>query len=219
MLEEVPMIRQFAGSVAVAIALSGCASLNENECVTVDWQSIGYQDGAMGRPAAYSSQHRKACAKHGVTLDQYAYLQGRDQGLRTYCRPSKGFNFGANGVGYAGVCPADLEGPFLAEYRKGWRLYELEGAVSSSYSALEAKKKYLHEVNHTLTEKEAAVLAAGLTVDERAKLVLEIKDLIIERGQLKKDIVTLEHEYAARYEELEIYRASLNGPYLSAATP
>ena len=65
----------------------------------------------------------------------------------------------------------------------------------------------------------AAVLAVGLTVEERAKLVLEIKDLIIERGNLKEDIVDLEHEHAARYAELESYRASLAGPYLSAAGP
>ena len=213
------MIRHICGPAAALVLLTGCESLNESECLTADWQSIGYQDGAMGRPAAYSSQHRKACAKHGVTLDQFAYLQGRDQGLRTYCRPAKGFGLGASGVGYAGVCPPDLEGPFLAEYRKGWHLYELEGAVSSAYSALEAKKSYLHEVNHELTEKEAAVLAVDLTVEERAKLVLEIKDLILERGRLTEDIVNLEHEHAARYDELEGYRASLGGPYMSAAGP
>ncbi len=107
---------------ASALALTGCASLNENECVTADWQSIGFQDGAQGQPVSASSRHRKACAKHGVTLDQYAYLQGHEQGVRTFCRPGKGFSLGAGGSSYAGVCPADLEPQFLAEYQKGRHL-------------------------------------------------------------------------------------------------
>ena len=112
---------------------------------------------------------------------------------------------------------ADLEPSFLAEYRKGRHLHELEHAVNAAYSALEARKNHLYDVNKDLTTKEAAVLAEDLSLQERTQIVLEIKDLILERGELKEEIVNLEHEHTARYDELEAYRTTLGYQYLSAS--
>ena len=60
--------------------LSGCASMNAEECAATDWTAIGYEDGSRGYTADRFSNHRNACAKHGITPDFQAYMNGRSQG-------------------------------------------------------------------------------------------------------------------------------------------
>ena len=55
----------------IAIAgLSGCATMSGDECLTSDWNAIGYEDGARGYTADRIGKHRKACAKHGVSRSE-----------------------------------------------------------------------------------------------------------------------------------------------------
>ncbi|MET0809299.1 MAG: DUF2799 domain-containing protein [Pseudoxanthomonas sp.] len=84
-------------SALLILALSGCATMNKDECLTVDWRTVGYEDGVAGRSGDRIAQHRKACAKHGVAPDLDAYQSGRDQGLREYCQPDNGYQLGARG--------------------------------------------------------------------------------------------------------------------------
>ena len=68
------MKRTAAGaSLVVLLALNGCASMNADECVMSDWQTICFEDGARGYTMDRLGQHRKACAKHGVAPDLRAY--------------------------------------------------------------------------------------------------------------------------------------------------
>ncbi|HNR23202.1 MAG TPA: DUF2799 domain-containing protein [Steroidobacteraceae bacterium] len=69
--------------------------MSGNECRTVDWRTIGYEDGVAGHSGDRVAQHRRACAKHGVTPDLAQYQDGRSEGLREYCQPSNGFRVGA----------------------------------------------------------------------------------------------------------------------------
>ena len=51
--------RALGGLAAAVLLLQGCAStMNENECVHVDWRTVGYEDGARGEPADRLGQHR-----------------------------------------------------------------------------------------------------------------------------------------------------------------
>ena len=36
------------GLLVVALLLGGCATMSESECLTVDWQTIGFEDGVAG---------------------------------------------------------------------------------------------------------------------------------------------------------------------------
>ena len=31
-------------AIVLALALGGCASMNKNECLAVDWRTVGYED-------------------------------------------------------------------------------------------------------------------------------------------------------------------------------
>jgi hypothetical protein len=100
-------------SLISLLGLGGCASMSADECVTSDWHAIGYEDGARGYTADQLGNRRKACAKHGITPDFESYRAGREEGLRQYCQPSRGFSLGSGGARYNGVCPGDLEADFV----------------------------------------------------------------------------------------------------------
>ena len=138
----------------IVASLSGCATMSGDECMTSDWSAIGYEDGARGYTTDRFANHRKACAKHGVTPDFAAYQSGRDQGLVEYCQPNRGFNVGSNGGRYNGVCSVNLEADFLDAYNAGYHLYSLRSQVNRANSSIKSKE-------HELEEIEDAVLQMG----------------------------------------------------------
>ena len=54
------------------LLITGCASLDKQECRLADWRMIGYEDGAAGRSGTRIGDHRAACAQHGVIPDMAA---------------------------------------------------------------------------------------------------------------------------------------------------
>ena len=60
------------GILAIAMLLGGCATMSESECLTVDWQTIGFEDGVAGYSGDRIGQHRGCfgnsllgCTVHG----------------------------------------------------------------------------------------------------------------------------------------------------------
>ena len=101
-------------TLSVGLYISGCATLNKDECRTADWRAIGYEDGSRGYHPSRIGQHREACAEYGVRPDMDAYRSGHAEGVRVYCKPHTGYRLGLRGTSYNDICPADLEEHFLA---------------------------------------------------------------------------------------------------------
>ena len=112
----------------LGLLLAACSSstMNRDECMAVDWRTVGYEDGVAGRAGDRIGEHRKACAEYGVTPNLAAYQAGRAEGLREYCQPHNGYRYGAEGRAYYGACPADLAQPFVEAYDAGHELYVRE---------------------------------------------------------------------------------------------
>lgn len=194
---------------AAAAAAAGCAGMSEEECAMSDWHTIGFEDGSRGYPADRVGVHRKACAKHGYAPDFAAYQAGRDEGLSLFCQPSRGFNLGAGGGRYHGVCSADLEPEFLDGYRAGAELYNLRSNVSSASGRLHAREQELEETRELLREKEALLIARDTPAEERVLLLADIKELAERAGELEAEIDLLIDERARHEERLAAYEASL----------
>lgn len=193
----------------VLAGLSGCASMSGDECMTSDWAAIGYEDGARGYTTDRISSRRKACAKHGVTLDFAAYQSGREQGLVEYCQPGRGFTVGSNGARYNGVCSVDLEADFLEAYNAGYHLYTLRSNVNRANSAINSKQNELERIHDEMREREASLISEETTTEERVLLLVDLKDLSERTGQLEAEIQDL-YEQRARYQsELEHYQVAL----------
>lgn len=106
------------------VALSSCATLNEQQCATVNWGQLGQEDGMAGRPVSYVQQHEKACSKHGLPVNQSEWRTGWDVGIRVYCTPANALREGREGRYYANSCPPELAYEFQTAYDLGKRLYD-----------------------------------------------------------------------------------------------
>jgi len=119
-----------AACLIVATTLLGaCATLNKADCESGQWQEIGYKDGARGHVKdVFLGLHNKACAKHGVAVDQSVYEKGYEVGVADFCQPATGYRLGRNEENYNYVCPVNLQRDFLVAYTNGLNdtLRELE---------------------------------------------------------------------------------------------
>jgi len=191
------------------LAMSGCATMSGEECIATDWSAVGYEDGARGYTTERFTNHRKACAKHGITADFSAWQAGRDQGLVEYCQPGRGFNIGVNGGRYHGVCSVDLEQDFLDAYNAGYHLYSLRDNVKRASSRINAKERELEDVHDEIRVKEVALIDGETTTEERIILLADLKDLSEHTGRLEAEIEDL-HEQRAHYQaELDHYQATV----------
>jgi hypothetical protein len=198
-----------ASAVTLLLAFAGCATMDRDECLAVDWRTVGFEDGAAGYAAERIGQHRKACAKHGVTPDLAAYQAGRQEGLREYCVPGTGFRLGSQGGSYGGMCPADLEPAFLEAYQSGQQLYALETRLSNVTYQLNAKRNALQTAESDIVSRSALAISSKATTEERAQAVVDVKHLGERVGRLKAEIRQLEDDRVHCERDLEDYRATL----------
>lgn len=197
-------------SLALALAgLSGCATMSGDECLTSDWQAIGYEDGARGYTSEQLGSRRKACAKHGVTPDFAAYQSGREKGLAEYCQPGRGFNVGSSGGRYNGVCSAHNEADFVDAYNAGHHLYALRTNVNRATNAINARERELDNIREDMSAKEVALISSETTSEERVVLLLDLKEMSERTGQLEAEIKDLYDERARHQVELEHYQVAL----------
>lgn len=194
---------------SAVIALSGCASMSSDECMTSDWRGIGFDDGSKGYTSDRLAQHRKACAKHGVSPDLEAYRSGRTEGLRNYCQPQRGFNLGAGGGQYNGVCAIDLEADFVDAYRSGAQLHSLRASVNSANHQIRANKQEQENIAVSMREAEASLIAADTSVQDRILLLADLKNFAERSGHLDAEIEALIEDRAVHEQELAAYESML----------
>jgi hypothetical protein len=197
----------FAGSL---LLLSGCASkMSKEECRTVDWRTVGYEDGVAGQPGDRIGQHRRDCAEHGVTPNLDAYLAGRAAGLREYCQPHNGYRAGVDGYTYYDVCPAELAPGFVKAYEEGRALYVREQRVRDADAAIEYRRQEIRRLEDRATESAFDVIDKTATPEQRTQGALDAKQAAERIVQLKREITTLQQERAQYQAELEAYRKTV----------
>jgi hypothetical protein len=209
-MEQVMSSRVFLIGLIVAIAtLSGCAGMSSDECVASDWSAIGFEDGSRGYTTDRFGNHRKACAKHGVTADFQGYQTGREQGLVEYCQPSRGYNVGVNGGSYYGVCDVNQEADFLDAYNSGHHLYTLRSSVNHATSSINAKNNELERIENRLIANGIEMISVDTTQEQRIYLLAELKNLAERTGQLEAEVEELYEVRARSRAELENYQQTV----------
>ena len=198
--------------VVFVVALSGCASMSKEECRYVDWRTVGYEDGAAGRPASRLGDHRRACADHGVTPDLAAYEAGRAAGMREFCQAHNGYRVGASGQVYYGTCPADLAPAFERGYDQGRELYVREQRVRDAEAAIAQREAEIRRLEDGLT-RGAFVLVGDTSAEERAQAVIDAKQSAERIGRLRKEIEALQADRVRYERELEVYQATVASTY------
>jgi hypothetical protein len=203
-LGDVTMHVQALIMVLLVAGMSGCATLSKDECRTADWRTIGFEDGARGYTSQRISEHREACAEYGITPDFDAYMSGHRQGLRQYCIPQRGFQLGRQGASYSGFCPSDLEPEFLAQYRFGQKVFQVEQQIREIKAEQQKLKNEQHELLHEIEDNEKLIISDNTTPRVRAELLEQNKKL--EQIVHEKDAIILELDEEIRRLEARIDR-------------
>lgn len=197
--------------LATALLMSGCAGMSVEECQTSDWRAVGFEDGSRGYTSDRFANHRKACAKHGVAANFELYQQGRAEGLYEYCVPSRGFNVGAAGGRYYGVCSADVEAGFLDAYRIGQQLHTHRANLSNTSSLIYAKEQELKATEARIAELGVSLVGAEATPEERVLMLAELKEKSERTGELEEEIEQLIADRARFEYELQNYEQVVAG--------
>lgn len=206
---RVTLIHRIAVLGLAAWMLSGCASMGKDECLAMDWRTVGFEDGATGQGIERLSSRRQACAKHGVAPDLDAYRAGRDEGLVEFCQPANGFHVGARGRGYSGTCPAYLAPAFNDAYQSGRKLWQLESRLNDAFRGIAHRRAEVEQIDGGLLATSIAMVSEGKTPEERAQALLDTRSLAERRGRLLAEIDELERSLPAYEAELTDYRAHL----------
>lgn len=171
-------------AVLAAFAASGCATLNESECRSVDWFQLGARDGGAGYSAGRLGEHRKACSEFGLATDDAAWRQGYDAGLLDYCTADNGYRVGRRGDHYAQVCPIEEEREFVAAYELGRETLQVENEFA--------------ELNRRIDPLEARLVNDRLEDAQRRDIRRQLSYLYNQRVWLRRSIDRLENEWRRR---------------------
>jgi len=196
------MYLRLLGLSAIILLLSNCANMSESDCLTADWQLIGFEDGSFGKNETHISQHREECAEHGVTPDLTAYRKGHFEGSKGFCTTNNGFSQGLKGKNYNRNCPTLFEATFLAGFSDGQTLYGLKKVLNQRTGDLEGVYKKLDWLEHAISEKSELMIADGLNREQR----LVVRDEIAQHQQQQQDLYNALPELKLEFENaLQVY--------------
>ena len=173
--------------VGAAVALGSCATMSEEQCLAGDWAGQGFNDGAAGYAMSRLGEHAEACVKHGVTPDDSAYRAGWSEGVLRYCTIDNGFRVGAQGGGYAGVCPPGVERDFMMAYEDGRAVHLAEQAVADARGRIDSNADRLEELDDKIEAKQNELRAEGLSDEQRETLRNRIRELRREREDTERE--------------------------------
>ena len=160
--------------LAGLVFLTGCATLNEQECRTANWRDLGIKDGRNGQPASRIETHRKACSEYGILPQEQQYLDGRKEGLQEYCRIDNAFRSGLNGQQYQGVCVPSIDMLFRRCNEAAYAVYQ--------------SREEIERLDRDSAYKERRLRDKDLTDRERSRLRDEIRDLDRKLSRLRDDL-------------------------------
>ena len=180
----------------VTLCLPGCATLSQDECLTANWQTIGYQDGTQGQSPDRIESHQQACTEYGITPDTAGYHEGYAQGILIFCTPSNGFAKGKSGSAYTNICPSGAERGFLRGYNAGRNIYEQTARSNELASELRNMYNRLGEIGAEISQSERELLADSLPQEQRRRLHRTINRLEEEQMLLQRRSYRLRDEKA-----------------------
>lgn len=169
----------------VALALTGCATLNESQCRSTDWYQLGSRDGSGGYGSGRLQSHREACSEFGLAPDDAAWRQGYEDGLQTYCTADNGYRVGRNAGSYGRVCPAESESEFIAAYELGRETNQVE--------------QELAQVRQRIDVIESRLANEKLDDATRYDLRRQLSEYYRQGSWLRRSLERLESEWRRRY--------------------
>lgn len=181
----VPKQRTSLVILAASMMLYGCATLSKQECITGNWEAIGFSDGAAGYSAERLHSHNKACAKAGVSPDYRAWERGRQAGLKQYCTIDNAYQMGKRGYVLNAVCPTDITAGLQRINADGRAYHEAQNQLQQIRDQLELHQQQYRKLRdgdnlEFKSEKEARnyLLSLPETIRSEQQRIIELQQRI-----------------------------------------
>lgn len=153
--------------------LAGCAGLSKSECLALDWQQVGFEDGSKGLNPSNISSFQESCGKFDVVVDNDAYNQGHAQGVPIFCAPENGYDYGKSGYQYAVSCPT----AFNTEYRIGYEIYVAQSNITQIESVINSNEVTIGKLQTAIGEAFLRLDSGLLSVSEENQVRLSIESM------------------------------------------
>ena len=176
----------------LAALLAGCATMNQDDCLSADWYALGLEAGSQGESRDRLERQRSACAKHGIPLDGSVWLEGYEYGLEDFCIPANGFEYGRRGRSYGGVCPAHLEGSFLLGYQQGRTLHDAEQRVAQVDHAMHERASRIEDSRYRIYRYQQILAHKDSSEADRRHALANIRYLQRDINGLRRQIRELD---------------------------
>ncbi len=163
--------------------LSACAmpSLSPQQCLSGNWQAIGYNDGVAGYYPSRINDHQQACAETGVVPDFQAWQRGRQQGLAHYCTEANARHRGEQGQGFNAVCPASQANRLQSIHDRAYRRYQRQQRLSDD-------KRKVEELRDELSKLRGGDMLHFETESEAREYMLKIqKEILVLERRIRKN--------------------------------
>lgn len=152
-------MKKITSAAAIALLLSGCASMTPEQCRIADWYQVGVEDGSAGRSSqSQLGEYAKDCAEVGVRPDAARFHQGWEAGILRYCTPYTGWSEGTQGrSGQLGMCRGrPQEGGFQFALRAGLEVHRTRQSMESNEREIRRQEQRLEDKKTTDTERREA---------------------------------------------------------------
>lgn len=165
-------------SLLFLLMFTGCATLDQEDCLQASWYELGVSDGRAGKTFDLLADHQDACSEYGVKINSAEYNAGRQEGLKSYCQLDNAVDTGLRGEKYQSICPTHIDHQFREYNNAAYEVYD--------------SRNSLEEIDDKLNQKEDKLLEDKLTDDEKSKIRVELRKLDRERQRLRDDLYTNE---------------------------
>lgn len=197
------------GAVAGLLALTGCETMSAEECATADWRQLGYSDADRNGQDNLANRS-ESCAEKGISADVEMYRRGFADGMRAFCQPSRGFNFGRGGGSFNGSCPGDLDEDYRYAYADGRRVYDLQQELDRARRAVDTAVRRRDEIDENIRGQEG-LLQAATTDAERNRIRATIEGMRRERRDVNDDIRVAQDAVPRLTYQMNMLRSELSG--------
>lgn len=184
-----------AAFAAALFAVAACETMSADDCASADWAALGYQD-AANNGAERLTARAQACAAANITPDSSAYSRGFAEGMRQFCSPRNGFEFGARGGTLSGSCPSEIDDEFQAAYFDGQEVRRAEQAVEESRSRVRSAESRIADIDRQLREDHPGNVRL---INERADLLRQLPGMRIEVTRREADARRVRFQLSRRW--------------------
>lgn len=166
----------------VAVVLSSCATMSEEECQFTNWEALGQVDGTNGVGVGGYQRFVDACSRYGIQPDFDAYERGRAAGLARFCTPEGVYNAGLSRRGDMSACGFD---PDLNQIHRVTSSYAEAVAIANSvrrdFENAGERRHYLRrrirDIRRDLNKKDLSEEKEDELRDELDECYDELEDL------------------------------------------